>query len=64
MKEKNHNTFFPAFRLHGNGGHLGLYGTSHGIYNFKTASSNAVNSSCTHVEDIYNLKKRRPTRVV
>ena len=44
-------TFFLAFRCQGNGGHLGVYGTQQGTYNFKTASSTTV-ESCTHIEDI------------
>ena len=44
---------FPAVGFHGNGGHIRFYGTQQGtyMYNFKTASSNAV-KSCTHIEDI------------
>ena len=49
--EKTHTKCFPAVGFHGNGGHIRFYGTHHGTYNFKTASSHAV-KSCTHIEDI------------
>ena len=40
-----------AFRFHGNNGHLGFYSTrQRTVYNFRTASSNAV-KSCPHIDD-------------
>ena len=45
MEKKQY--FFLAVRFHGNGGHLGFYGTHQDTYNFRTAISNVV-KGCTH----------------